>query len=388
MHRPILILAVVILVACTLPVGAGGIPDTHKPVIKKGLEWLVEHQGKDGSYPFGISDPHYHTVATSFAGLALLAEGSTATKGKYAANIDRATEWLVRNCGKRDSDGLLTGDRSQGGIYMFGHAYATLFLASVCARFDVPDDGKKPTLQQRMDRVRRKELQEVLKRAVAFSVRAQISTGGWHYVSSEEAGAIPDFQNFLDESTVTLCQIQALRAARMAGVAVPEETMKKAYARLAKLTTASGGLRYASGSRGDFKSIPLTIAAIACAYDPADYNKELPKKCIKFSENSFTPDKKSRFPDYTYFHAALVLHGLGEKGFADIFGKEQPGMKWSEHRKLCFENARDTQEANGSWKPADPRADQVYATAIKLIVLQLDNEAVPIFRTKAEGKKK
>ena len=87
---------------------------------------------------------------------------------------------------------------------MFGHGFSMLFLSCVY--------GQEP------DGDLRKELGKVLAAACRYSRKAQTSRGGWGYVSARDGS---DF----DEGCVTIVQIQALRAARQAGIPMPPEVL-------------------------------------------------------------------------------------------------------------------------------------------------------------------
>ena len=103
--------------------------------------------------------------------------------------------------------------------YMYGHGYGTMFLASVYGEEE--------------DKDQRKKLETVLTRAVEFIAKAQtnkkhrkpegkeVDIGGWGYVSAADG-------NNFDEGSVTITAVQALRAARNAGIKVPKETIDKA----------------------------------------------------------------------------------------------------------------------------------------------------------------
>ncbi len=67
-------------------------PRTRK-VITGGLDYLAYNQHKLGHW---TAQGRYPTAMTALAGMALLSEGSTTTQGKYAENIRRAVDYLVR----------------------------------------------------------------------------------------------------------------------------------------------------------------------------------------------------------------------------------------------------------------------------------------------------
>src|SRR5690349_8100959 len=75
------------------PIRAEDVPEKYRPVVKKGLEWLVKQQHKDGHW--SAASDQYPTALTAFAGLALVAEGSTPKKGDHAKAIRQAALWLI-----------------------------------------------------------------------------------------------------------------------------------------------------------------------------------------------------------------------------------------------------------------------------------------------------
>ena len=69
--------------------------------------------------------------------------------------------------------------------------------------------------------------------------RAQSSAGGWIYT--------PDSGG--DEGSVTVTQVQALRACRMAGIVVDKKTIDRAVDYIKKCQNPDGGISYSLGSR-------------------------------------------------------------------------------------------------------------------------------------------
>src|SRR6185295_1471896 len=67
-------------------------PRVHK-VVDQGLDWLAYQQHKLGHW---TAQGRYPTAMTALSGLAFLCEGSTTTQGKYADNVRRAVDYLIR----------------------------------------------------------------------------------------------------------------------------------------------------------------------------------------------------------------------------------------------------------------------------------------------------
>lgn len=103
---------------------------------------------------------------------------------------------------------------------MYGHGFSTLFLA---AALGTGTSDERP------------ELRERTRAAVELIVRAQNADGGWRY----EPKRVP-----VADLSVTVCQLSALRAARDAGIFVPNATVENAVAYVERCQNADGGFRY------------------------------------------------------------------------------------------------------------------------------------------------
>ena len=159
----------------------------------RGLEWLSREQSRAGYWT--ASNGRYPAAMTGLAGMALLAEGSTPTQGRYAENIRRAVDYLVS---RSRPNGLIGDPRDDR--YTYGHGFSMLFLSQV--------------LGEEEDLERRRQLIDVLTRAVEFTGWAQTPAGGWGYVSARDG-------NNFDAGSTTITQVQALRGCRNAGIPVP-----------------------------------------------------------------------------------------------------------------------------------------------------------------------
>src|SRR5205085_3729814 len=139
--------------------------------------------------------------------------------------------------------------------YMYGHGFALLFLSCVYGEEEDAD--------------RRKRLEQILTKAVEFCGKAQTERGGWGYVSAKEGGGF-------DEGSVTITQLQALRAAKNAGIVVPKTIIDKAVKYLKDCTTPRGGVIYSlahGGPAAGAERPPLTAAAIACSFSAGAYQR-------------------------------------------------------------------------------------------------------------------
>src|SRR3954447_15469314 len=68
-------------------------PQTLKAV-RAGLDYLARSQGDNGSWQNDQGGESYPVAMTGLAGTALLANGNTSTRGRYAPQVEKAVEYL------------------------------------------------------------------------------------------------------------------------------------------------------------------------------------------------------------------------------------------------------------------------------------------------------
>ena len=351
---------ILLLLLTTSAVRADGMSPEQRKAVQKGLEWLAKTQHRDGHWEaFGGQFP---VAMTGLSGMALLMEGSTLREGKYKDNIRRAVDWLMAHS---QPNGMIGNPNMPGesGRYMYGHGFGTLFLSCVVGEEDDAD--------------RRRRLVDILERACKFSASAQTDRGGWGYVSAREG-------NNFDEGSVTITQVQALRAARNAGIAVPQQAIKMAQKYLSDSTDSSGGVVYSlgSGMAAGGGRPALTAAAIACGFSFGDYNSPLIKKWFKFCQQNLQGLGGARMghDEYTHYYYAQAIYILGEDGYARLFPNSKPSerLTWSGYKKENFPGMISSQSSDGSWSGGMVGAN--FITPVYLTILQLDNAALPIYQ--------
>ncbi len=351
---------VALLVGATSVQADAGVPAKYRPTVQKALKWLVDQQNKrDGHWE--AAGQGYPITMTGLGGMALLCEGSTVNEGKYSKNIKLARDFLMS---RAQPNGMIGNPNIPGeaGRYMYGHGFGLLFLSSVYG------EEKDPDL--------RRKLEDILTRAAKFSHDAQTSRGGWGYVSAKDGG------NF-DEGSVTITQVQSLRAARNAGIKVPIDAIKMAQKYLNDSTGSDGGVVYslAHGAGGGGRPA-LTAAAISCGFSAGDYNSPNVKKWFQFCERQVPLLRGARFghDEYTHYYYAQALYMLGDDGYAKLFptSKEADRLSWKKYREATFDFLKSTQSPEGYWNGS--HVGPVFATACYLTIMQLDNAALPIYQ--------
>ena len=330
------------LIACVL-VPSLARAEKKDPKIKlsaqRGLDWLVGEQHRQGYWE--ANQGQYRVAMTALAGNAMLCEGSTTTRGKYAKQISAAVDYLVETA---QPNGLIGYKHDYH--YTYGHGFSMLFLSQV---FGEEEDAR-----------RRERLKEVLTKAVQFCGEAQTPDGGWGYVSAKDG-------NNFDEGSTCVTQVQGLRACRNAGIPVPKEVIDRAVEYIRKCMAPDGGVQYSI--RGGGSRPPISAAAIACLFNSGEYDNETAQKLLKYCEKNLAggANQAQMFGHwhYTHLYYAQVQYRLGEKD-------------WEKYFPPISKQIMSQQSANGSWK--EGHVGPVYTTAINATILLVDNGFLPIYQ--------
>jgi hypothetical protein len=328
-------------------------------MVDKGLEWLKRNQASDGHWE--AQGGQYPTTMTAWAGMAMLMEGSTLREGKYSDNLLKCTNWLMS---RSQPNGLIgnPNNPTEASRYMYGHGFGLLFLACIYGEED--------------DKDRRKKLEGILTRAVDFAGKSQTNRGGWGYVSALEGG------NF-DEGSVTITQLQGIRAAKNAGIKVPKQIIDMSVKYLHDCTTDAGGIIYSLGQGraaiGGERE-PLTAAAVACSFSAGQYNDEYAKKWIKFCKQRI-PFGRGRLAhdEYQNYYFSQAVFVLGDDRYVEMFPNEpkKDALLWSAFRETMFDYLKGNQASDGSWNGG--YIGPVMATSVALTILQLEKGILPIY---------
>jgi Prenyltransferase and squalene oxidase repeat len=306
-------------------------PETLR-AISDGLEWLDKHQAADGS--FGAGAYRGNIAVTSLAGLAMMASGSSPGRGPHGKAIDRALNYVMEHT---EASGFI--NVSEPGTHgpMYSHGFGALFLAEAYGMTHRP------------------EIREKLERAVRVILDSQNEEGGWRYQPIKSDADL----------SVTICQINALRAARNAGLYVPKETVLACIEYVKKSQNEDGGFRYMM--RGGASAFPRSAAGVVALYSAAVYEDDAVNSGIDYLRQ-FTPEARAKQPFNHYF-------------YGHYYAVQAMWIRGGEDWNRWFPAVRD--ELIGSQAPQGFWTDNVgsdYATAMALIILQVPNNYLPIFQ--------
>jgi len=309
-----------------------------KDAIDRGLAYLARTQDRQGSWSNRSNFGAYPVAMTALAGVALLMDGNTTTQGRYAPQVDRAADFILRSV---ESSGLIAGGREESRP-MYGHGFSVLFLSQLYGMTS--------------DAVRARQIRDVLDRAVNLTGRGQSDLGGWIYT--------PDGNS--DEGSVTITQVQALRSCRTAGITVPKEIIDRAMKYLSDSQNSDGGIRYSLRQHGGGSRAPITGAAVLCWYLAGEYTNPLAKRAMDFSKDKIKPGATFSGHDYyAHFYFSQALYVSSDPYWDEYFPKRRDYLL-------------SQQQPEGYWM-GDGVGD-IYGTAVALVILQLPFNQLPIMQ--------
>jgi len=307
--------------------------------VGRGLRFLARTQEPDGAWAAIIGrkvlrsyegEPGHHVGVTALACLSFMAGGSTPDRGPYGENVRRGLEFVLTSTLE---NGFISAQNSR----MYSHAFATLFLAEVHGTTRDP-------------RVR-----DALQKAVGLIVSAQNAQGGWRYLPG-----VPD-----SDMCVTVCQVQALRGARNAGIYVPKDTIDRAIEYVRKSwDPRTGGFFYQlPQSRVSFQ---LTAAGLTALYGAGYYEGPEIDSGLRFLVREWP----------IYYRAPQTFDFYYGHYYGIQAAFQRGGSFFSEwHRRIAGE-LLELQRPDGAW------SDYVgvnYATAMATLIMQIPYQYLPIF---------
>jgi len=301
--------------------------------IERGLKWLVSQQRDDGS--FGDGSYRGNVAVCALAGMAMMSDGNTPGRGPYGAQVSRCVDYLLANT---QPSGFICGPDSSHGP-MYGHGFATMFLAECYGMSHRP------------------ELREKLSKAVKIIVNSQNKQGGWRYSPVRGDADI----------SVTVCQVMALRAARNAGLYVPNETIDRSIDYVKRSQNADGGFMYmiTPGGESDF---PRSAAAVVALYSAGIYKGPEITKGLDYLMHFIPAEGVTRRESYFFYGHYYAVQALWQAG-SDRFDRWYAAVS----NELISRQRED-----GSWRAA--QEGNTCASAMACIILELPNNYLPIFQ--------
>jgi hypothetical protein len=295
---------------------------------------LPEGQRKGGEGHLGV---------TAICGMAFLAGGNLPDRGRYEEAVRLAEDFVVTHSQK---SGLL----SSAGTRMYSHAFGTLFLAEVYGM--AANERTKTTLEQ----------------AVNLIVDCQNDKGGWRYNAFDRAADL----------SVTVCQLQALRASRNIGIRVPVDTIASAMKYVSQSRVKNGyrgnGLYYykiyGPGAYAKSREYSINAAALTALASAGVYDDNLCDPVLTFLEDEYVTVQRY-YRDHFYYwygnyYAAQAFYQFGGTRLREFYARLAADLLAS-------------QASDGRWRNRVGPGDE-FSTAMACILLQMPRQYLPIFQ--------
>ncbi|MBS3762475.1 MAG: hypothetical protein KGZ25_04120 [Planctomycetes bacterium] len=329
-------------------------PERVQSAIEGGLNWLAEKQVTEGPNAGSWQAPRYPTAASSFAGLAFLANGHLPGKGEYGPTVERTMRYVQDSM---TPDGYL-GAR---GDSMYVHAICTLFGLSYMGMTE--------------DEKHEKELAEWGRKSIELILRAQkvqkrsAEQGGWRY---SPYSAVSDM-------SVTSWQLLALHAARQCGYNVPDEAFQEA------LEYVNGGFVETDDGEAGFVYRPgvskrpepgVTGAALFVKRVLEEELDSRARKGIKLLRQHPPSWGGKQYKGYFFFGMFYMEQGLFQVG----------GEPWRQFYPAAQKVLLENQQGDGHWgfppdnKTESRMAGEAYSTAMAVLILSLDKQYLPMYQ--------
>jgi prenyltransferase beta subunit len=272
--------------------------------------------------------------------------GNLPGRGKYGDNVERCLEYVLNCC---QESGLIVSDQSSGPMY--GHGFATLFLAEV---YGMTGD---------------EQVKEKLQRAIRLIQKTQNREGGWRYQP------VP----YDADISVTICQVMALRAARDAGIKVEKDVIDESIGYVRACQNPDGGFSYMA-RQGGGSGFARSAAGVASLYYAGVFEGDDITRGLKYIAK-FSPDKAgagAAAPNnprmeghyfYGHYYAVQAMFLAG----GDYWAKWYPSIR---------DQLVSLQGPDGSWRD---QFSEEYGTAMALIILQMPNRYLPVYTGKGPG---
>lgn len=340
-----------------------------RAALERGLDWLAQAQAQetDGSFPAvglrarGDNDTAFDgagqfapVAITALSALAFMSGGSAPERGPHGRETALAVDWLVARTelgAKSERRGYIarSGDTLSR---MHGHGFATLALAQAYAMSPKSPRGAKIAV--------------ALDAAIACIEASQSIDGGWYYEPKT---------GLQHENSITICVVQALRAAHNAGLKVDPKTIARAVDYVTRTQKPDGSFRYALGD--EKSSVALTAAAIATLNATGTYDGKIVhegydwifRKLADREGHDAADLPQGDFRICPYYERLYVAESFWQHPDANVFDQ------WWQ-REIA--HVLTTQAKDGSWH--DASYGDCYATAMNCLVLALPQGLLPIFQ--------
>ena len=326
--------------ACAADTAAGRDPvrvdEKTDAIIKSALKFLVAKQLPNGAWGSAEEETRHPIAITGYTLMAFQAAGHLPGEGEFGKSVSSGMQYLLDATAP---DGIM-GNRSDG-QYMYGHGVASIALAELYGQ------TRSPAMRPKLEKI------------IRVIIASQNPEGGWRYRPIAHDADI----------SVTVLQVVALRAAKNAGLEIPQTTIDNAVKYVKRCYhPATGGFTYQPNHDPGFAR---TAAAIYSLQVCGLYDDPMVKRGAQY----LLKNNKNHDQWFTYgnFYAAPALYMMG----GDIW------KSWYGEMKNTLLKAVSTKGETAYW---DGKLDQghtvgqVYCTAVYTMILAMPYHYIPLYQ--------
>lgn len=316
------------------------VDEKTEQVIKGALKWLASKQAPNGAWGSTEMEQQHPIAMTGYALMAFQAAGQLPGEGEYGKQVSLGMQYLLDSIAP---DGLM-GNKNNG-QYMYGHGVASIALAELYGQ------TKAPATRAKLDKI------------VKVIVSSQNNEGGWRYRPIAYQADI----------SVTVIQVVALRAAKNAGLDVPQATINRAVEYVKKcFHEPTGGFGYQpTGSPGYARTAAAIYSLQVCGL----YDDPMVKAGSEYLLKNYK-DARSEWFTYGNFYAAPAQYMRGgetwDKWYAML--RESLVKKATVRGDTAFWDPSETGLEGG--RPIGP----VYATSVYTMILAMPYHYIPLYQ--------
>jgi hypothetical protein len=356
--------------------GAGAFPvppaahESLERALAAGVDWLVAHQGPEGSFgsyhsarPIEVlsSVPgslEAFRVATTALCFLALREAASGREGAEEA-AERALGYLIEGCAVKRQSGL-----EHYNVWSFG--YALQCLAGELAR-EPPG-------------ARAAELRSACERLVAALGRYQTLDGGWGYLSMNPVPTWQPSDTSMSFTTATI--LLGVERARAAGIEVPASLVERAVGEIQRSRLPDGAFLYGDYLRyvprlgineraGSACRAPVCLLALdrlGAEVAPADFERALEDLLVRFPDYQKSGVRRP-IPHETWFYISGYFYLYGH-AYAAWALEELPAEKRRPAAERIVQAVMYCRDPDGSfWDYPLYSYHKPYGTAFALIAL-------------------
>ncbi|MBG90107.1 MAG: hypothetical protein CMO80_24860 [Verrucomicrobiales bacterium] len=307
-------------------------------IIDGSLKFLAKRQLPNGSWSASEDRNKYTIAMTGYVLMAFQAAGHLPGEGEFGRNVTGGMNYLLDLI---SPEGLYGSGRD--GQYMYSHGIATIALAELYGQTRSP--------------VIRSKLQRVVRLIVSAQADQDQHHGGWRYRPIAKDADI----------SVTVLQLVAIRAAKNAGLEVPQKTIDDAVAYVRRCYKEDeGGFCYQPNREAGFAR---TAAAIYSLQVCGQYDDPKVKAGSKFLFETQREDHE--WFTYGNFYAAPAHYMIGGPTW----------KKWYDDVKKILMGQVITEKSVSYWEARGRGGVGTnFTTAVYTMILAMPYHYIPLYQ--------